>query len=341
MTFFSISERLRILTAGVAGKTFLSTLKLQPRSIFVGAFVYAFGSTLGGAYYNITSLKTICWLPLGLYFFERYYQQGRIRYLPALALAVGMSMIAGYLQVAALTWFIFAAYVFFLVQRFTLSVPTYHIAIALPLLALLTIPMQLASPHAGAALLAIALLYLTMQRSTRNALTLYLGVLALNGAIYLWIPLWARQFDLFQLYIMPAAVSVLALLQMHRREIRPAVLNGTRLAALSTLYAGAALDVFVSGDFGLFVLALGLSLLGIVLGIALRIRAFLYAGVAFLIVNVIGQLLQFYPEQRLGRAIVLMGLGIAITGGMIGFNMKREAILRRVRIMRADLQQWE
>ena len=36
-----------------------------------------------------------------------------------------------------------------------------------------------------------------------------------------------------------------------------------------------------------------------------------------------------------------LGLGAAITAGMVAFNLKREAILRRIRIVRADLAQWE
>ena len=90
----------------------------------------------------------------------------------------------------------------------------------------------------------------------------------------------------------------------------------------------------------MFVLALALALTGIVAGIALRIRAFLYAGVAFLVLNVIGQLLRFYPEQGLSRALILLGLGATITVGMVVFNLKREAILRRIRIARADLAGW-
>jgi len=82
-------------------------------------------------------------------------------------------------------------------------------------------------------------------------------------------------------------------------------------------------------------------LTGIVLGIALRVRAFLYAGVAFLVLNVAGQLLRFYAEQSMGRALILLGLGAAITAGMVLFNLQREAILRRVRILRADLAAWE
>lgn len=92
---------------------------------------------------------------------------------------------------------------------------------------------------------------------------------------------------------------------------------------------------------GIFALALLLSLVGVVLGIALRVRAFLYTGVSFLVLNVLGQLIRFYPEQRLSKAIMLMVLGTAITGTMIWFNMKRETILQRIRIFRADLETWE
>ncbi len=236
---------------------------------------------------------------------------------------------------------IVAAYGVFFVQRYSRSAPLYHIALILPLLALLTLPLQLASVHAGSALLAIAVLYLLMRQSTANPIPLYLGVLALNAGMYLWIPLWAQRFGLFQLYAIPAAVTVLVLLHLHRRELRPGVLNGARLGALSILYASVGLDVFLRPELSLFALALGLSIVSIVLGIALRIRIFLYTGVAFMMLNVLGQLFQFYPEQRLGRALLLISLGVVITLGMVGFSIKREAILQRVRVFRADLEQWE
>ncbi len=136
-------------------------------------------------------------------------------------------------------------------------------------------------------------------------------------------------------------MSVLVLLHLHRRELRPNVLNGARLAALSALYAGAGLDVFLRPALSVFVLALALALTGAILGIALRIRAFLYAGIAFLVLNVSGQLVRFYPEQGMSRALILIGLGAAITAGMVVFNLQREAILRRIRIARADLAGWE
>ena len=207
--------------------------------------------------------------------------------------------------------------------------------------AVATAPWQLASPWTGGTLLTVGVLYLSLAGTMRNPLPLYLGVLALNGAVYLWAPLWAGRYGLWQFYLIPGAVSVLALLHLHRRELRPSVLNGGRLAALSVLYAGAGLDVFLRPELWVFVLALGLALVGVILGIALRIRAFLYAGVAFLVLNVSGQLLRFYPEQGISRALILLGLGATITGSMVLFNLKREAILQRIRIMRADLAEWE
>ncbi|MBK5966451.1 hypothetical protein CCR95_20830 [Thiocystis minor] len=234
-----------------------------------------------------------------------------------------------------------AAYVALLLHQFSGARPLYRLALLLPILAVATTPLQLASGWSGGTLLAASVLYLTLASRLRHPWALYLGVLALNGAVYLWAPLWAERYELWQFYIAPAAVSVLALLHLHRAELRPSVLSGARLTALSALYAGAALDLFLRPELSVFVLALALAFIGILLGIALRIRAFLYAGVVFLIFNVVGQLVQFYPDQGIGRALILIGLGATIIGGMVIFNLKREAILRRVQILRADLAGWE
>ena len=267
----------------------------------------------------------------------------------ATALVLGLLAVYGRLLALGLTPFtvddtvalMTAGYTAFLLHQFADSPPLYRLALWLPLLALTTAPWQLASAWTGGALLAAAVLYLSLASTLRHPWPLYLGVLALNAAIYLWAPLWAERYGLWQFYIVPAAASVLALLHLHRPELRPNVLNGARLAALSALYAGAGLDVFLRPELSVFVLALGLALLGVVAGVALRIRAFLYGGVAFLVLNVAGQLIRFYPEQALSRALILLGLGTAITVGMVLFNLKREVILQRVRIMRADLAAWE
>src|SRR5262249_51884381 len=106
------------------------------------------------------------------------------------------------------------------------------------------------------------------------------------------------------------------------------------------IYVSATLDVFLRAEVTIFLAALGVSLVGIIIGIALRTRAFLYAGTSFLVLNIVGQLILLFSEQRLTRAIVLLTLGTLITGSMIWFNIQREAILQRLRIFRADLAMW-
>jgi hypothetical protein len=233
------------------------------------------------------------------------------------------------------------SYALFALQRLTQSRSILHLVIVLPLLALATVPFQLNSPHASGALLTIGVLYLGMRRTTRHVLPLYLGVTVLNVGLYLWVPSWAHRYQLGQLYIIPAAMSMLWLLHVHRRDVRPAVLHSVRLATISILYASATSDVFLRASLTVFVAALGLSLVGVMVGIALRVRAFLYAGMAFLVLNVAGQLLLLFPEQRLGKAVVLLLLGTGITGAMIWFNAQRESVLQRIRVFRSDLATWE
>ncbi|WLE97992.1 MAG: hypothetical protein QTN59_03965 [Candidatus Electrothrix communis] len=43
----------------------------------------------------------------------------------------------------------------------------------------------------------------------------------------------------------------------------------------------------------------------------------------------------------MSKAILLMVSGGLITGGMIWFSIQRETIMRQIRIIRADLAEWE
>ena len=164
-----------------------------------------------------------------------------------------------------------------------------RLGLFIPVLALFTVP-STTSAHTSLTLFTAAALYWLMHRQdSRPSVSLYLGLLALNLGIYVWVPSLAEQNALVQIYTLPAALSVLLMLQLHWLELKPSVAHAVRLTALSAIYLSATLDVFLRPDFSLFLLALGLSLGGVLLGIALRIKAFLYAGTLFLIFNVVGQ----------------------------------------------------
>jgi len=236
--------------------------------------------------------------------------------------------------------FVALTFLFSILQQWSNSTPLRRISTGLPLLILLTVHWELASTSATLNLLVVAGLYLWISR-TQGRLPAYLALLLFNIAVYLWIPHWSKQADLLQIYVVPAAGSVLLMLHLHKRELKPETLNAARLASTSLLYACATLDVFLRPGFGVFLLALGLSLASVAVGIALRVRAFVYSGLGFLVLNIAGQLGHLYPEGRLARAVVLMGIGSLVTVSMIFFQLKREEVMRRIRIVRADLARWE
>ncbi|WP_295450480.1 hypothetical protein [uncultured Thiodictyon sp.] len=349
--FRRISEAEQAVSQLVAGLLALSLLWLGLHGWFVLAYQAGWGPLPWrfGRLADTLAAGTALLLLAGLLAVRAWRQPDEHAWVYAAALLLGLLAGYGRLVVLGLAPFtpwdtaalLAVAGATLLLYQLTGSWPVSRLALLLPAVALVTVPWQLASPWAGGALLAVAVLYLSQAATLRNPWPLYLGVLALNGAVYLWAPLWAAHYGLWQFYIVPAAVSVLVLLHLHRRELRPQVLGGARLAALSALYAGAGVDLFLRPELGVFVLALALALVGVILGIALRIRVFLYAGVAFLVLNVGGQLVRFYPGQGLSRALILIGLGVVITAGMVAFNLKRESILRRIRIAQADLADWE
>lgn len=208
-----------------------------------------------------------------------------------------------------------------------------------PLSVLFTLPWQAGSLHSSLTLLVLGIFYLLTQKGSRIAL--YLGFVLVNLAVYLWIPLLSDYTNLLLFYIMPVSISLLFVTYLHRNEISAELKNRIRFIALSLLYIVVSADVFINETLVIFILGLFFGLASVIYGISSRTRAFLYTGISFLIINILGQLMVLYPDDRLGRALILMMTGALITGSMIWFNIKREMLLAKIRLFRADLDSWE
>ncbi len=81
---------------------FLRSMKLGEKAILFSVIMYLFASTLGGAYYNITSLKVLCWLPAALLILDKMWMNKKIRLwtIPVLGFLFSLQVLAGYLQYA-------------------------------------------------------------------------------------------------------------------------------------------------------------------------------------------------------------------------------------------------
>ena len=92
-----------LILSGIFMVRYLKTLGIENRGVFFGTMVYLFGSTLGGAYYNITSLKVLTWFPLALMLVDRIVIKDRIQLMKIIFLSFvfSLQLLAGYLQYAA------------------------------------------------------------------------------------------------------------------------------------------------------------------------------------------------------------------------------------------------
>lgn len=107
---YSLTVLLHFAAASVGTYFYGRVMGLSRLSSCLSAVIYTFGTAYGGAYYNITSLKTLAWLPLLLWAFETYYQNGRKSALAVIALISSSMLLAGYLQIALLSLVFFSAY---------------------------------------------------------------------------------------------------------------------------------------------------------------------------------------------------------------------------------------
>jgi len=89
-----------LLLSGVFMFRYLRSLEIREAGALFGTLAYLFGSTLGGAYYNITSLKVLTWFPLSLILIDQMIRSEKIRWGKAVLLGVVFSLqiLVGYLQ---------------------------------------------------------------------------------------------------------------------------------------------------------------------------------------------------------------------------------------------------
>jgi hypothetical protein len=176
--------------------------------------------------------------------------------------------------------------------------------------------------YAGAAL---------ARRSSRYAL---LAALAANVSLWCLLHHYGWAFLVHpQLWLVPLALIVLVAEHLNRERLAPAEAAALRYAGLGVLYLSSTADMFIAGlghSLALpLVLAL-LSVLGVLAGIALRVRAFLLLGVGFLGVVVLAMI--WHAAVDLAQTWLWWASGIALGAAILGlfalFEKRRNDVLR-------------
>jgi hypothetical protein len=141
--------------------------------------------------------------------------------------------------------------------------------------------------------------------------------------------------------LIPFGLSLLVLLNVFEGDVAEGTRAKLRAVAVSLVYAAAAFKPLTFDAPWALWICVGLCVVGVALGIMLKIRSYVYLGTAFMVTTVIANLVRYgVREPRLGAAL-LSGLGLAVVGFMVLITTRRSELLTRYQKARELLQTWE
>jgi len=225
-----------------------------------------------------------------------------------------------------------------------LSEPLERTGAFLPLLPALGFWVGHSDVHYSALLLLVGLLYGVLAILRRSFGFGLQAALAGNGG--LWYLL--HHIDGFgfmdhpQLWLIPAALSVLVAAYLNRDHLSAKRHASIRYACLMVIYISSTADMFINGVARapwLPVVLAGLSILGVMAGIFFNIRSFLFLGTSFLLLSLITIIYHASVDLHQTWLIWVSGivLGLIIIALFAMFEKKRNEVLAIV----DRLKEWQ
>jgi hypothetical protein len=145
-----------------------------------------------------------------------------------------------------------------------------------------------------------------------------------------------------QMFVIPPCLTILAAAQLNRDRLDEKVLASLRYFAITTIYVSSTGEMFQHGigtTLWLPMVLAGLSVLGVLAGIMLRVRAFLYLGTSFLLLSVVSMV--WHAARSIGHVwpwwVFLFALGVGLLSLFGVFEKKRPEVLALV----GSLREWE
>jgi tetratricopeptide (TPR) repeat protein len=189
-------------------------------------------------------------------------------------------------------------------------------------------------------LLATAMFYALTSARLRSKTPAYASAVFFNAFLWLaWYQLGWSMSDRPQFYLIPVGFSSILFAEVNRRELTRSVINGARNLGLVVIYASLAVPIWQTQSFWPWLVLLLLSLLGIFVGIGLKIQSFLWLGLACFVADLAYQLGRLGMEHALARWGVMLSLGVALIL-FVALNEKRR-IVETMRKYYDEARTWE
>jgi hypothetical protein len=186
------------------------------------------------------------------------------------------------------------------------------------------------------------LLYGVIALSRRSFGWALLGALATNAG--LWALLQHHEVPAAvhpQAWAIPLALIILVSEHVNRYRLRAEVAAGLRYLGISMIYIASAADLFIAGvgqSWWLPIVLAALCLGGVVAGVLLRVRAFLYLGIGFLILNIFAMIWHAAVDRE--QTWVWYASGMVLGALIIALFAVLEKRRNDVRDLVGKLRQW-
>jgi tetratricopeptide (TPR) repeat protein len=143
-----------------------------------------------------------------------------------------------------------------------------------------------------------------------------------------------------QFFMVPVGLSTMLFAEVNRRELGRPNANTIRTVGLTIVYLSMALPIWqYEQNFGAWVALLIGSLVGVFLGIGLRLQTFLWMGLTTFVLNVVYEMGRMSLDYALAKWAIMLALGIALVM-FVALNEKKR-IMGTMRLFYDQARLWE
>ena len=145
-----------------------------------------------------------------------------------------------------------------------------------------------------------------------------------------------------QIWLIPLGLILLAAEYVHRDRLSPAQSQAIRYVGLLVIYLSSTADMFITGlgeSVWLSVVLALLAIAGVLAGILLRVRAFLFQGIAFLFLVIFAQIWHAAVDRE--QTWVWWASGIVLGAGILTLFALFEKRKNDVLAMIEDIKRWK
>ncbi|MGC8639118.1 MAG: hypothetical protein ACP5XB_04485 [Isosphaeraceae bacterium] len=206
--------------------------------------------------------------------------------------------------------------------------PTRYAALVLPILPLVQLIGTSGLSDVTVFHLVAAGTFYAVARGTMHWKTLgYAAGVLYNAALWvLWSQMGWLLADHPQFYLVPVGLSAILFAEANRQVLGRELVNTIRSAGLITTYLALAAPIWQFRSFGDWVALLVGSLVGLFVGIGLRIQTFVWLGLVTFLADVAYELGRVSMDHALAKWVIMLSLGISLIF-FVALNEKKQIVL--------------